>query len=104
MHYRQRAPTSSRSGIMVGKRIRRSWWIAGSSFAVGLALGVGVLIGSQRLRPEIPLLAIATHGNDTLSMCTFSIGDGVEGVATLDAITGELKVFVINPKTYKFNM
>jgi hypothetical protein len=89
---------------MVGKRIRRSWWIAGSSFAVGLALGVGILIGSLRSRPEIPLLASATHGNDTLSMCTFSIGDGVEGVATLDALTGELKVFVINSKTYKFNM
>jgi hypothetical protein len=89
---------------MVGKRMRRSWWIAGSSLAVGLALGVGVMIGSLRSRPELPLLASATHSNDTLTMCTVSVGEGVEGIATLDSITGDLNVFVINPKTAKFNM
>jgi hypothetical protein len=90
---------------MVGKRIRRWWWVAGSSFAVGLALGVGMLIGGAgSSRSELPLFATATDRNDTLSMCTFSLGEGVEGVATLDGLTGELKVFVINPKTAKFNM
>jgi hypothetical protein len=48
--------------------------------------------------------AEGTHGNDTLVMTTFLIDEGVEGLATLDALTGELKVFVLNPKSAKFSM
>jgi hypothetical protein len=91
---------------MLGKRIRPRWWFAGVGFSVGAALGIGLLMGSMfsPARPEIPLHAVATHSNDSLAMATFEIDGGVEGLATLDTLTGELKVFVMNPRTFKFNM
>ncbi len=46
---------------MLGRKSRRIGWIAGSGFAVGLALGIGLLAGSffasrNASQPEIPLV------------------------------------------------
>jgi hypothetical protein len=92
------------------RRTRRRWWIAGTGFAVGLALGIGMLLGNllggrdAAPRPEIPLHALATHGTDTMAICTMPIEDGVEGLATLDFMTGELRVFVMNNRSYTFTL
>jgi hypothetical protein len=76
---------------MIGRQLVK-WFIAGL-FCVAFTLAV-----SNSAQAE------ATHGNDTLVMSTFLLEDGVEGLATLDSLTGELKVFVINPKTGKFTL
>jgi hypothetical protein len=96
---------------MRGTRLRRTWWIAASGAAVGFALGVGLLLGTligQRTarveRPEIPLHALATHGTDTMAMCTFPLNESSEGLATLDYLTGELRVFVMNNRGYTFSL
>jgi hypothetical protein len=96
---------------MLSRKSRRRWWIAGSGFMVGLALAAGVLIGtamndhdSDRDRTEIPLHALATHGTDTMAMCTLPIAESAEGLATLDFLTGELRVFVMNNRSYTFSL
>lgn len=78
---------------------------------IGLALGVGLLVGAligsryaRPAQPEIPLHALATHGTDTMAICTFPVSDGTEGLATLDFLTGELRLFVMNNRTYAFTL
>lgn len=94
---------------MLARKSRRIWWIAGSGFAVGLALGIGLFAGSffassNAPRPEIPLHALATHGTDTMAICTLPIEEGMEGLATLDFLTGELRIFVMNSRAYTFTL
>jgi hypothetical protein len=75
---------------------------------VGVALGVGLLVGNwmgaRNAQTEIPLHAVATHGTDTMAICTCPFDEGLEGLATLDFLTGELRVFVMNNRTYKFSL
>jgi len=96
---------------MRGRMQRRMWWAASGGMLVGFALGVGMLLGNLMgrrdtvsARPEIPLHALATHGTDTMAMCTFPLNESSEGLATLDYLTGELRVFVMNNRGYTFSL
>lgn len=91
---------------MLSRTSRRRLWAAGSGLMVGVALAVGVFIGSRQAPPrtELPLHALATHGTDTMAMCTLPIADSAEGLATLDFLTGELRVFVMNNRAYTFSL
>lgn len=96
---------------MLSRKSRRRWWIAGSGFMVGLALAAGVVVGnysaSRSSIPstnEIPLHALATHGTDTMAICTLPIAENSEGLATLDFLTGELRVFVMNNRSGTFTL
>jgi hypothetical protein len=85
--------------------------------AMGLLLGLGLggtlaggiwigkyspdavaMAGLQDLR----LKAVASHGTDTFAIATGAIDDELEGLYTLDFLTGDLNCFVINPRTGNF--
>jgi hypothetical protein len=81
--------------------------------AAGLALGLliggsmtfGVLIGQQHNSPaglpgleELRLKAMASHGADTFAIATGRVDDEVEGLFTLDYLTGDLQCYVVNPR------
>lgn len=46
--------------------------------------------------------ATATHGNDTVIMCTGEVDIGIEAVYLLDVVTGELKGAALNTRTRRF--
>ncbi|HEX3999296.1 MAG TPA: hypothetical protein VHX65_12155 [Pirellulales bacterium] len=46
--------------------------------------------------------ATATHGNDSVIMCTGEVDIGIEAVYVLDVVTGELKGGVLNIRTGRF--
>ena len=88
----------------------RSWLLMGTGLLVGLAIGgamtAGVFIG-RNAQPssgvaaldEVRLKASASHGAETFAIATGAIDDEVEGLYTLDFLTGDLQVFAINPRT-----
>jgi len=73
--------------------------------AIGGATTVGVLLG-QRGRPsatlpgwgDLQLKAAASHGSDTFAIATGHVDDDVEGLFTLDFLTGDLQCLVVNPR------
>jgi hypothetical protein len=80
---------------------------------VGLAIGgattIGVLIGQRGQATtaipglsELKLKAMASHGSDTFAIATGHVDEDVEGLYTLDFLTGDLQCFVINPRTGNF--
>lgn len=83
-----------------------------STFLVGLAMGllvgIGTMIGTPVTTPrsgpatlqmpETVLHATGSHGGDSLVMATGRMDAEVEGLFTLDFLTGDLQCFVINPQ------
>jgi hypothetical protein len=88
--------------------------LAGSMLVVGLAIGLslggaltlGVWLGHQSPAAahwtDLKLKASASHGSDTFAIATGAVDDDVEGLYTLDFLTGDLQCFVINPRTGNF--
>jgi hypothetical protein len=80
-----------------------------AGFALGLLLGVGMLIGSwatlswhgapQFTFPETALHATATDSGETFAIATGLVADGIEGVFFLDFLSGDLRCWVIHPRT-----
>lgn len=78
-------------------------------FALGLLLGVGMLIGSwatiswyrapEYTFPETALRAMATDSGETFAIATGLVADGVEGVFFLDFLSGDMQCWVMNPRT-----
>lgn len=83
-------------------------WKGLLSFGAGLALGLAALLGyvlgnrNSAPAPEFKLHAMSGYGTENFGMVTGPIDADAEGVFTLDYLTGELKCFVINPRTGKF--
>jgi hypothetical protein len=83
-----------------------------AGLAIGLTMGgamtLGVWLGQQGPAAavsdwsDLKLKAMASHGTDTFAIATGSVDDDVEGLYTLDFLTGDLQCFVINPRTGKF--
>lgn len=80
----------------------------GLGFALGLLVGVGMLVGSwmtfswhstEMQFPEIPLHAMATDRGENFSIATGPIAEGVEGIFCLDFLTGDLQCWVLNNRT-----
>ena len=77
--------------------------------AMGLLVGVGMFAGALVVtglhRPlargpmEFPLYASASHGGDGFAMATGNIDEDVDGLYTLDFLTGDLMCWVFNPRT-----
>lgn len=103
--------------MKLGETIR-SWGSALAGLALGLTFGLGVAGGvyvatrpiATTTQPSTPgalpdgfkLHAVATHGGDTMAMCTGMIDEGMEGVFLLDYLTGDLNCYVINPRNGKW--
>jgi hypothetical protein len=96
------------------RRLRGVWLIAGVLIA---AVGGGFLSNqlfhapgsSSEANPleagflkAVSVGASATHGTDSVIMCTGGVDVGIEGVYVLDVVTGELKGGVLNIRTGKF--
>ena len=86
-------------------RIRR-----GSSWGLLFAGLIGLIVGSWLVqedgapgpdRGELELHAVATHGGENFAIATGPVDENVEGVYTLDFLTGDLQCFVFNHQTYK---
>jgi hypothetical protein len=95
---------------MLRLRRLRSWGILAAGLAVGLAIGgamtAGVWVGRQSAGGppgldlnEIKLKAMATHGGKTFAVATGPVDEEVEGLYTLDFLTGDLQCFVVNTRT-----
>ncbi len=76
---------------------RISWLVGG--LAVGLIVGLNV----SGWWPQVPVHAVATHGQDNFAIATGVLDENVEGIFVLDAITGDLKGAAMNIQTRRFN-
>jgi hypothetical protein len=75
---------------------RWSWHASG----VALVLIVGLNVAG--LWPQIPIHAVATHGDEQCAIATGPIDSNIEAVYVLDTVTGNLKAAVLNLQTGKF--
>ncbi|MGD9720757.1 MAG: hypothetical protein AB7O59_13790 [Pirellulales bacterium] len=73
------------------------WLLAG--LAAGLVLGLNV----AGYWPQVPLHAVATHGQDNFAICTAPMDDDIEAVFILDDATGDLKAAALNVQMRRFN-
>src|SRR4051812_48484016 len=92
---------------------RSSWMMLVLGAVIGLSIGGGVAVGvflgrTQSQSAILPgladmhLKASSSHGSDTFAIATGPIDDDVEGLFTLDFLTGDLTCFVINPRNGLF--
>jgi len=72
---------------------RAAWLLAGT--VLGLVISL--------LVPHAPLHATATERQDTFSMATGQVEDGVDAIYMLDFLTGDLTAAILNPQTRAFN-
>lgn len=70
---------------------------------VGLAVGIVVGLNLAGWWPQVPVHAVATHGQDNFAIATGVLDENVEGIFVLDAVTGELKGAAMNIQTRRFN-
>jgi hypothetical protein len=92
-----------------GRQFKRwSMLVVGGVFglALGGAMTLGVLLGQRDQAAaslpglaELKLKAAASHGADTFAIATGAVDDEIEGLYTLDFITGDLQCFVLNSRT-----
>lgn len=91
-------------------RLWQQWslLVAGAVFglAVGGAITLGVVIGQRHSGSAnllgleaLKLQAAASHGADTFAIATGPVDEEVEGLYTLDFVTGDLQCFVLNSRT-----
>jgi hypothetical protein len=98
-----------RNTTMAMKRFRgRSLWLL-AGLTLGLLTGVGAATAIVYVsRPAVgwpqgfPLQASTATSSETMAIATGRVDDQVEGLFTLDFITGDLQCFVMNPRTGKF--
>jgi hypothetical protein len=92
---------------MVRARRVKAWGLLATGLIVGLSIGgalaLGVWAGGKRSAApglgELKLHAMASHGAETFAIATGPIDEGVEGLFTLDFLTGDLQCYIINPRT-----
>ncbi len=92
-----------------------STWFATRPFStlivgltMGLLVGIGMMTSSPGTTPrsgpavlqmpETLLHATASHSGDSLVMATGWMDAEIEGLFTLDCLTGDLQCFVVNPQ------
>src|SRR5262245_53709809 len=91
---------------MLRTRKIRTWGTLAAGVVIGLAVGgalaAGVVIGrwnSADSAGDLRLKAMAAQSNDNFAIATGVIDDEVEGLFTLDFLTGDLQCYVVNPRT-----
>ncbi len=76
---------------------RTVWLLAG--LAAGLVIGLNL----AGLWPQVPVHAVATHGQDNFAIATGPLDENVEAVFVLDSLTGDLKAAAMNVQSRRFN-
>lgn len=96
---------------MLRARRIKSWGLLAAGIFIGLtvggALAIGIWVGGKSPDQvaasvglgELKLKAMASHGAETFAIATGPIDEGIEGLFTLDYLTGDLQCYVINPRT-----
>src|SRR5262245_29480948 len=91
---------------MLRTRKIRTWGTLAAGVVIGLAVGgalaAGAVIGrwnSADSAGDLRLKAMAAQSNDNFAIATGVIDDEVEGLFTLDFLTGDLQCYVVNPRT-----
>jgi hypothetical protein len=97
--------------MLLGRRTK-SWALLTAGVVIGLAIGgglaLGLIIGQRNatlpdsVLAELKLKAMASHGSDTFAIATGPVDDDVEGLYTLDFLTGDLSCFVVNARNGAF--
>lgn len=71
----------------------------GGAMTVGVLLGQrGPIVANDSGLGDLQLKAMASHGAENFAIATGPVDDDVEGLFTLDFLTGDLQCFVVNPK------
>ncbi len=70
---------------------------------VGVAAGLVAGLNVAGIWPQVPLHAVATHGQENFAICTAPMDDEVEAIFVLDDLTGDLKGTVLNVQMRRFN-
>jgi len=97
---------------MLGNRQSGTLGLVAFGVAIGLAIGgalaCGFMLGRRTTEAAgapalggLRLQAMASHGSDSFAIATGPVDEEVEGLYTLDFLTGDLQCFVINPRTLK---
>lgn len=76
--------------------------LVGVGMMVGTLVGVGHQQPASLTMPETVLNATASHGGKTFAIATGPVDTDVEGLFTLDFLTGELQCRVIYPRQGQF--
>lgn len=93
--------------MLRGPRTKAFGLLAGGlllGLTIGGAMTAGVWLGQRSPAlaavglNDVQLKAMASHGTDSFAIATGPIDDNVEGLFTLDFLTGDLSCFVINPR------
>ena len=71
--------------------------------ALGAVAGLVVGLNVAGIWPQVPLHAVATHGQDTFAICTVPLDEDIEAVFILDDVTGDLKCAALNVQMRRFN-
>lgn len=74
-----------------------------SVFVVGAAIGLAVGISVSGVLPQVPVHAVATHGQDNFAICTGPVDQDIEAVLFMDFLTGDLRGAVMGIQTRQFN-
>ncbi|HEX3727778.1 MAG TPA: hypothetical protein VHV08_16110 [Pirellulales bacterium] len=77
---------------------KKSTWLA-----AGVALGLVIGLNAAGLWPQVPLHAVATHGQENFAICTAPLDLDIEGIFVLDDVTGELKGAAFNLQMRRIN-
>jgi hypothetical protein len=85
-----------------------SAWMLLVGLAMGLLVGIGMMIGTLATRWTLPasgpslsetlLHASGSHSGKSMAMATGLIDEEAEGLFTLDYLTGDLQCYVLNPR------
>lgn len=83
-----------------------------TGLTLGLLVGLGMMIGTlatlnwrpadSLTPPETLLHAAASHSGESFAMATGLVDSDVEGLFTLDYLTGEMQCWVLYPRTGTF--
>jgi hypothetical protein len=72
--------------------------LVGAGMMIGTLTTIGRSSGPQAQVPETILHATASHSGKSFAMATAWIDNEIEGLFTLDYLTGDLKCWVMNPR------
>lgn len=91
----------------------RSAWMLLAGLAMGLLVGVGMLIGTLAAvrnapetaltLPETLLHASGSASGKSMAMATGMIDEETEGLFILDFLTGDLQCYVMSPRTFQWS-
>jgi hypothetical protein len=74
----------------------------GTWLALGVTSGTILGLSLAGVWPQVPVHAMATHGQDSFAIATGPVDSDVEAVFFLDYLTGDLKGAVLNLQVKKF--